>query len=81
MINIPDTTIEFDGPDSDLYNSLHGAKVKDIKYKNGEVSLKVEDFYNFNKNRTSGRGRFGERLQDRGDLENYYIIVDIKFKL
>ena len=52
-----------------------------IKYKNGEVSLKVEDFYNFNKGRTSGRGRFGERLQDRGDLENYYIIVDVKFKL
>lgn len=79
--SIPDTDIEFKGSDSDLYNSLHGAKVKDIKYKNGEVSLKVEDFYNFNKNRTSGRGRFGERLQDRGDLENYYIIVDIKFKL
>ena len=27
-----------------------------------------EDFYNFNKGRTSGRGRFGEKLQNQGDL-------------
>ena len=79
--SIPDTKIEFDGPDSDLYNSFHGANVKDIKYKNGEVSLKVEDFYNFNKGRTSVKGRVGEKLQNQGNLENYYIIVDIKFKL
>ena len=52
-----------------------------IKYKNGEVSLKVEDFYNFNKDRPSLKGRVGEKLQNQGDLENYYIIVDIKFKL
>lgn len=79
--SIPDTDIEFKGSDSDLYNSFHGANIKDIKYKNGEVSLKVEDFYNFNKGRTSARGRVGEKLQNQGDLENYYIIVDIKFKL
>ena len=79
--SIPDTDIEFKGSDSDLYNSLHGAKMKDIKYKNGVVSLKVEDFYNFNKGRTSVKGRIGEKLQNQGDLENYYIIVDIKFKI
>ena len=45
------------------------------------MSLKVEDFYNFNKDRPSVRGRVGEKLQNQGDLENYYIIVDIKFKI
>ena len=64
-----------------FYKSFYGANVKDIKYKNGEVSLKVEDFYNFNKDRPSLRGRIGEKLQNQGDLENYYIIVEIKFKM
>ena len=41
-------------------------------------TLTVQDLWNFNKGRTSVRGRIGEKLQNEGTLENYYIIIDIK---
>ena len=64
-----------------LFNSLHGVQIKDVRYKNRIIFFRIEDFYNFNKDRPSLKGRIGEKLQNQGDLENYYIIVDIKFKM
>jgi len=64
---------------SDLYNALHGAVIKDAKTDaQGNLTLTVQDLWNFNKGRTSVRGRIGEKLQNGGSLENYYIIIDIK---
>lgn len=63
----------------DLYNSLHGAVIKDARTDTqGNLTLTVQDLWNFNKGRTSVRGRIGEKLQNEGSLENYYIIIDIK---
>ena len=64
---------------SDLYNSLHGALIKNAKTDaHGNLTLTVQDLWNFNKGRPSLRGRVGEKLQNEGSLENYYIIIDIK---
>lgn len=72
----PDQTIEFSS--SDLYNALHGAMVKNIRLNpNGTITLRIEDLYNFNAGRTSTRGQLGERLQNAGKLENYYIIIHV----
>ncbi|CDC21521.1 unknown [Clostridium sp. CAG:306] len=63
----------------DLYNAMHGAKVKDIKLDdNGNITLRVEDLYNFEANRTSVKGRLGEKYQNKGQIENYYIITKIE---
>ena len=64
---------------SDLYNALHGALIKNARTDTkGNLSLRVEDFWDFNAGRTSVRGRIGEKLQNQGVLENFYIIIDIK---
>jgi len=69
--------IEFTSPD--LYNALHGANITEAKFdKQGNLNIKIEDLYNFNKGRTSFRGRIGEKLQSLGSLEPYYIVVDVK---
>ena len=63
----------------DTYNSLHGAVIKNIKFDNeGNLTMRIEDYYNFNLGRKSVRGRLGERLQNERKLENYYIIINIK---
>ncbi len=64
---------------NDLYNALHGAVIKDARTDTqGNLTLTVQDLWNFNKGRTSVKGRIGEKLQNEGSLENYYIIIDIK---
>lgn len=75
-----DTTIEFTSDDSDLYATLHGAEIKNIKFdKNREnILCTIEDFYNFNPNRTSAKGRIGYKLQQQGDLSPFYVIINIE---
>lgn len=74
---IPNKNITF--KDGDLYNALHGAMVKDVKFdSDGNLIMRIEDLYNFEPKRTSIRGRTGERLQNIGKLENFYIIILIK---
>lgn len=75
----PNTTIEFKDIDKDLYSTFHGAEVKNIRLDNqGNLNIRVEDYYNFNPNRTSVKGRVGEKLQKQGDLEPYYVITVLK---
>ncbi len=85
---LDDQTIEFNGQnsqsyftkilDEDLYASFHGAAVKNIHLDNdGNLHLRVEDFYNFNKNRFSLKGRIGRKLQEQGVLKPYYIICPV----
>ncbi len=75
--SIPDQNIVFSK--GDTYNSLHGAMIKNIKLdKDGNLTMRVEDYYNFNPGRTSARGKVGERFQNTGELENFYIIISIK---
>ena len=76
---LPDQTMEFTNLDADLYNSLHGVLIKNIKLNDKIISFRIEDFYNFNNGRKSLRGRVGEKLQNKNDLENYYIIIEIFF--
>ena len=77
---IPNKKIEF--TQGDMYNVLHGAMVKDVKlHDDNTLTMRIEDLYNFNPNRTSARGQIGERLQNTGELENYYIIIKIKIKM
>lgn len=74
---IPNTTITFNN--GDLYNALHGAEIKDVKFDSqGNLILRIEDLYNFEPKRTSIRGRTGERLQNEGTLENFYTIILLK---
>lgn len=75
----PDTTIEFSNLDKDLYSTFHGAEVKDIRVDSeGNLNIRIEDYYNFNPGRTSVKGRVGEKLQNQGDLEPYYVITVLK---
>ena len=76
---IRNTKIEFSSLDSDLYATLHGAIIREA-YLDSEENLVmvIEDYYNFNPNRTSLKGQLGERLQNMGELENYYIIMNLK---
>lgn len=75
----PNTTIEFSNLDKDLYSTFHGAEVKDIRIDNqGNLNMRIEDYYNFNPNRTSVKGRIGEKLQKQGKLEPYYVITVLK---
>lgn len=75
----PNTMIEFKDIDKDLYSTFHGAEVKNIRLDNqGNLNIRVEDYYNFNPNRTSVKGRVGEKLQKQGDLEPYYVITVLK---
>ena len=71
--------IEFSNLDIDLYSSLRGAIVKEA-YLDSEDNLImiIEDYYNFNPGRTSVKGWIGEKLQQQGELENYYIIIHLK---
>lgn len=75
----PDTTIEFSNLDKDLYSTFHGAEVKDTRVDSeGNLNIRIEDYYNFNPDRTSVKGRVGEKLQNQGDLEPYYVITVLK---
>ncbi|MBS6554251.1 MAG: hypothetical protein KH321_09970, partial [Clostridium sp.] len=76
---IKDSKIEFCSIDKDLYSSFHGAEIKNISVDNqGNLNLRIEDFYNFNPGRTSLKGRIGEKHQNNGELEPYYIITVLK---
>lgn len=78
---ITNKTMEFKSIDSDLYSSLHVAMVKDayLDSENNLIML-IEDYYNFNAGRTSVKGQIGEKLQQKGELENYYIIIHLKIQ-
>ena len=70
---------EFESIDKDLYSTFHGAEIKNISVDNqGNINLRIEDFYNFNPGRTSVKGRIGEKHQNRGELGPYYIITVLK---
>lgn len=75
-----DTTIEFQSNDSDLYATLHGADIKNIRFDKARKNIlcTIEDFYNFNPDRTSLKGRIGYKLQEQGDLIPFYVIIDVK---
>ena len=76
---LSNTTIEFKNIDKDLYSTFHGAEVKNIRLDSqGNLNLRIEDYYNFNPNRTSVKGRVGEKLQNQTDLEPYYVITVLK---
>lgn len=76
---IKDSKIEFCSIDKDLYSSFHGAEIKNISVDNqGNLNLRIEDFYNFNPGRTSLKGRIGEKHQNNGELEPYDIITVLK---
>ena len=69
--------IEFKSPD--LYNALHGANIADASFdKDGNLNLVIDDFYNFNKGRTSVKGRLGEKFQNQGSIIPYYVRVRVK---
>ena len=67
--------IEFDSDDSDLYSSFHGSEIYDAHFDDdGNLILRLEDYYNFNPDRKSVKARVGHKLQKQGDLKPYYII-------
>jgi hypothetical protein len=71
--------IEFKNNDADLYSTFHGAIINNAYLdKEENLNLRVEDFYNFEPGRTSVKGRVGEKLQNQGDLETFYVIVVLK---
>ena len=77
--SLSDTTIEFTALDKDLYSSFHGAEIKNIFVDSEEnLHFRIEDYYNFNPNRTSLKGRIEEKLQNNGFLKPYYIITVLK---
>ena len=71
--------IEFKTNDSDLLSTFHGAEIYDAYIDNeGNLIMRLEDYYNFNRDRNSVKGRVGYKLQVQGELEPYYVIVLIK---
>ena len=71
--------IEFKNNDADLYSTFRGAIINNAYLdKEENLNLRVEDFYNFEPGRTSVKGRVGEKLQNQGDLETFYVIVVLK---
>lgn len=75
---ISDTKIEFTNIDPDMYAAFHGAELKNIHLdKNGNLHVRLEDLYNFNKGRTSNKGRAARIMQENGHLAPYYIICHI----
>ena len=75
---ITNQKIEFTNIDEDLFSTFHGAMIRKayIDY-NGDLIITLEDYYNFNPDRTSVKGRVGYKLQKQGDLIPYYVIVNI----
>ena len=62
--------IEFSNEDKDLYSTFHGAEIYDAHFDSeGNLILRLEDYYNFNPSRTSVKGQVGYKLQEQGDLE------------
>lgn len=59
---------------------LHGTEIKNINFDkiNEKIICTIEDFYNFNPNRTSVKGRIGYKLQKQGDLKPFYVIINIE---
>lgn len=50
--------------EGDLCNALHGATFNNIQlHKNGDITMNARDFYNFEPNRTSFKGKLGYELQ------------------
>lgn len=79
--SLSDTTIEFTALNKDLYSSFHGAEIKNIFVDSEEnLHFRIEDYYNFNPNRTSLKGRIEEKLQNNGFLKPYYIITVLKLQ-
>ena len=71
--------IVFSNKDSDLYSTFHGAEIYDAYIdKEGNLIMRLEDYYNFNRDRNSVKGRVGYKLQVQGELEPYYVMVLIK---
>ena len=71
--------LEFGEYDEDLYASFHGAEIYDTRFDDdGNLILRLEDYYNFNPDRKSVKARVGHKLQEQEDLKPYYIIAIIK---
>ena len=76
---LPNTSLEFDLTNLDLYNALHRADIIDIKIdESGEFSAKVIDTYDFNPNSKNPLVKRARIYQERGEIENYYSITIIK---
>ena len=77
--NMPKSSeLVFDSSDGDLYGAMHSVAIKNIMLdKNNNLHFEIHDFYNFNPNRTSVKGRVGYKLQKQGDLKPYYIIIKV----
>lgn len=70
--------ITFNNDDVDMYSALHGASAKNVYMdKAGNIHASIEDFWNFNPGRRSGKGRLGKFLQDIGEVTPYYIKIDV----
>ena len=72
-------TINFESNDSDLFSTFHGAEIYDAYIdEEGNLIMRLEDYYNFNRDRNSVKGRVGYKLQVQEELEPYYVMVLIK---
>ncbi len=57
------------------YITFHGSEIYDAHFDDdGNLILRLEDYYNFNPDRKSVKARVGHKLQKQGDLKPYYII-------
>lgn len=67
-----------------LFSTKKPAEIMNNEIKNifvdseENLHFRIEDYYNFNPNRTSLKGRIGEKLQNNGFLKPYYIITVLK---
>ncbi|MGN0197918.1 MAG: hypothetical protein ACI4B8_07980 [Candidatus Gastranaerophilaceae bacterium] len=72
--------IEFSSIDSDLYATIHGAQITNIKVDKNRnyINCQIEDFYNFNSDRLSYKGMLGSYLQDTNQIQPFYVIIHLK---
>ena len=60
--------INLESNDSDLFSTFHGAEIYDAYIDNeGNLIMRLEDYYNFNRDRNSVKGRVGYKLQVQGE--------------
>lgn len=72
--------IEFANNDRDLYSTFHGVNILNMKIDKSRnfVTCEIHDFYNFNKDRKSFKGKIGLFLQETGLGKPYYVIIKLK---
>lgn len=64
-----------------MYEAVHGSRFKYAHVDNeGNLHIRVEDFWNFELRWTSAKAVLGRYLQDADKLVPYYLVINLKIR-